>query len=228
VIDSTVRRHRCSQGGQKDYGTPRFFENIVILCFEKRFSKQNSVNRLKSYILPTPQIFGLATPLYGGWLWEVMVEVSEKYAPRLVSPKDYFGFIKNVHVQKASLATVKQNVKDYYFTDNGVQNAEIAHCFKKFKRTYGHHANLQPWSLESHGVRFFYGQTGTKINLRFYVTFILHENNWTGMHAPYVKFQTCIVVQVSTEKKADFWQVSTTHLKIFRPHLWTHFGRQLT
>ena len=31
---------------------PRFLENIVILCFERRFSKQNSVIRLKSTILP--------------------------------------------------------------------------------------------------------------------------------------------------------------------------------
>jgi len=49
--------------------TPTFLDNINILCFEKRFSKQNSVIRLKSNILvppnflPPPQIFGLATPL---------------------------------------------------------------------------------------------------------------------------------------------------------------------
>jgi len=48
---------------------PKFLENIVILCFERRFSKQNSVIRLKSSILAPPkffgpsQIFGLATPL---------------------------------------------------------------------------------------------------------------------------------------------------------------------
>jgi len=39
---------------------PKFLENIIILCFEKRFSKQNSVFCLKSKILP-PQISGLAT-----------------------------------------------------------------------------------------------------------------------------------------------------------------------
>jgi len=43
----------------------KFLENIVILCFEGRFSKQNSVIRLKSNIL-TPKIFGLATPLQLG------------------------------------------------------------------------------------------------------------------------------------------------------------------
>jgi len=36
---------------------------MVILCFERRFSKQNSVISLKSNILATPQIFGPATPL---------------------------------------------------------------------------------------------------------------------------------------------------------------------
>jgi len=30
---------------------PKFLENIVILCFERRFSKQNSVFRLKLNIL---------------------------------------------------------------------------------------------------------------------------------------------------------------------------------
>jgi len=43
---------------------PNFLENIVILCFERRFSKQNSVIGLKSNIL-APKIFGLATPLPG-------------------------------------------------------------------------------------------------------------------------------------------------------------------
>jgi len=47
----------------------KLLENIATLCFERRFPKQNSVIRLKSNILPTPQIFvplqtfGLATPL---------------------------------------------------------------------------------------------------------------------------------------------------------------------
>jgi len=30
-------------GVAKGYATTKFFENVVILCFEKRFSKQNSV-----------------------------------------------------------------------------------------------------------------------------------------------------------------------------------------
>jgi len=33
---------------------PKYLENIVILCFERRFSKQNSVIRLKSNILVPP------------------------------------------------------------------------------------------------------------------------------------------------------------------------------
>jgi len=57
-----------SQGGQRGHGPPKFLEHIVILCFERRFSKQNSDIRLKSSILPPPifgpsQIFGLTTPL---------------------------------------------------------------------------------------------------------------------------------------------------------------------
>ena len=60
--------HRRSQGGQRGH-TPQFLENIVVLCFERRFSKQNSFIRLNQTFCPPkktfglPQIFGLATPL---------------------------------------------------------------------------------------------------------------------------------------------------------------------
>ena len=39
--------HRRSQGMQRGHDPHKFLENIVILCFEGRFSKQNSVIRLK-------------------------------------------------------------------------------------------------------------------------------------------------------------------------------------
>jgi len=39
------------RGGAKGAMPPKFLENIVILCFERRFSKQNSVIRLKLNIL---------------------------------------------------------------------------------------------------------------------------------------------------------------------------------
>jgi len=51
-----------ARGGQSGHGPPKFLENLVILCFERGFSKQNSVIRLKSNIL-APQSFGLAAPL---------------------------------------------------------------------------------------------------------------------------------------------------------------------
>ena len=45
-------KHRRSQGRAKGaMPPPKFVENIVILCFERRFSKQNSVIRLKLSIL---------------------------------------------------------------------------------------------------------------------------------------------------------------------------------
>ena len=46
--------------GQKGHDPPKCLKNIVILCLERRFSKQNSVIRLKSNILSPPPIFGLA------------------------------------------------------------------------------------------------------------------------------------------------------------------------
>jgi len=48
--------HKRSQGVKR--GTPPIFvENIVIFCFESCFSKQNSVIRLKSNILPPPNLW---------------------------------------------------------------------------------------------------------------------------------------------------------------------------
>jgi len=57
------RNHRRSQGGPNGAPLPpNFLENTGILSFERRFSKQNSVIRLKSNIL-APQNFwsGYAT-----------------------------------------------------------------------------------------------------------------------------------------------------------------------
>ena len=48
--------HRRSQRGPKE--PPEFLENITILCFEKRFSNQNSVIRLKSNILAPSKLLG--------------------------------------------------------------------------------------------------------------------------------------------------------------------------
>jgi len=45
---------------------PKFLDNIVILCIERRFSKQNSVIRLKSNILLPLKFFG--PPKFFGWL----------------------------------------------------------------------------------------------------------------------------------------------------------------
>jgi len=36
---------------------PKFLENIVILCFERCFSKQSNVFRLKSNILAPPNVW---------------------------------------------------------------------------------------------------------------------------------------------------------------------------
>jgi len=69
VYEEVYHDYRRSQGGAKEPCPPKFLENIVILCFERRFSKQNSVIRIKSNILApkkcfgSPQIFGLAVPL---------------------------------------------------------------------------------------------------------------------------------------------------------------------
>jgi len=66
--------HRRIQEGQRGYAPPKFLENIDILCIERRFSKQNSVIRLKSNILASkffaPPNFwaGYATGVGLSWL----------------------------------------------------------------------------------------------------------------------------------------------------------------
>ena len=46
-----------AMGGQRGHA-PKFVENIVILCFEIRFSKQNTIIRLKSNILAPAKFWG--------------------------------------------------------------------------------------------------------------------------------------------------------------------------
>ena len=62
MVSVSASVHRRSQEGPKGPCPPKYFENIVVLCFEMRFSKQNSVIQLKSNILG-PQNFwpGYAT-----------------------------------------------------------------------------------------------------------------------------------------------------------------------
>jgi len=55
-----VTKHRLKPGG-----SPQFLENIVILCFERRYPKQNNVIRLKSNILSPPNFLA---PKFLDWL----------------------------------------------------------------------------------------------------------------------------------------------------------------
>ena len=65
------------------HGPPKGLENIVILCFESRFSKQNSVIGLKSNILP-PKISGLATP--SAWFTCRLYRLKARASRSKVSP----------------------------------------------------------------------------------------------------------------------------------------------
>ena len=47
-----------ARGGPKGPCPPKFLETIVILCFERRFSKQNIVIRLQSHILAPDKFLG--------------------------------------------------------------------------------------------------------------------------------------------------------------------------
>jgi len=62
AADRCASEHTRSQGGKGAMASSKFLENIVILCFERRFSKQNSVIRMKSYTLASPKFWaGYAT-----------------------------------------------------------------------------------------------------------------------------------------------------------------------
>jgi len=47
---NTMEPIGVARGAKWPMATPKFLENIAILCFERRFSKQNSVIRLESNI----------------------------------------------------------------------------------------------------------------------------------------------------------------------------------
>jgi len=51
-------KHRRSQGGAKEAMSSPKFLVVVILCFGRRFSKQNIVIRLKSNVLASPKFLG--------------------------------------------------------------------------------------------------------------------------------------------------------------------------
>jgi len=62
-----IALHRSSQGGQKRPCPPKFLENIVIFCFERRCSRQNSVIRLKSNILAPSKFFRPPPNFWAGY-----------------------------------------------------------------------------------------------------------------------------------------------------------------
>jgi len=66
ICSSPTQAHRRSQGGHGAI-PPQFLKYLVILCFERRCPKQNTVASLKSNIRHPnfwpPKNFGLATPL---------------------------------------------------------------------------------------------------------------------------------------------------------------------
>jgi len=59
IVHPAVQYIGVARGGQRDHALPKFLVNIVILCFERRFSKQNSVIRPTSNILALTNFLAL-------------------------------------------------------------------------------------------------------------------------------------------------------------------------
>jgi len=57
TTNAAAPNHKRSQGAKEPW-PPKFLENIFILSFKRRFSKQNSVIRLKSNILAPTKFLG--------------------------------------------------------------------------------------------------------------------------------------------------------------------------
>jgi len=84
--------HRRSQGAAEGPYPPKFLENIVILFFERRFSKQNSVIHLQSNILAPPNFWplpnfwaGYATASWGITFFKCYVKLRTKLILRSVA-----------------------------------------------------------------------------------------------------------------------------------------------
>ena len=81
--------HSWSQG-QRGHALTKFLDNIVILCFERRFSKLNSVIRLKSNILALPKF--LSPPKFLGWLHHCNCLAKKAFKNVVFVKKIYSGY----------------------------------------------------------------------------------------------------------------------------------------
>jgi len=104
-----VQAIRCgaigvARGGQRGHAPAKLLENIVILCFERHFSKQNSVIRLKLNILAPPKFLPLPNFWAGydtvwcqqHWFW---THANKMLAQRRLQPKVTKVFDKSFGVQ---------------------------------------------------------------------------------------------------------------------------------
>ena len=82
--DDSDSTHRRSQGGQRGYA-PQFFKNIVILCFERRFSKQNNVIHLKSNIFAPRSKFWSPLNIWAGYATDSTLSIPDLLAEAVSS-----------------------------------------------------------------------------------------------------------------------------------------------
>ena len=118
--------HRRIQEGQRGHAPPKFLENIDILCIERRFSKQNSVIRLKSNILASkffaPPNFwaGYATGVGLSWLtkcltwtfWLTGRDKALKTGTVPLYPKNFFvlrAFFIKTYNENKNIASLKMH-----------------------------------------------------------------------------------------------------------------------
>jgi len=64
--------HRLSQGELRRPWLHQLSEYLVILCFDRRYTKQNNVTRLESNILAHPKILGWLRHCLAVWNWNVI------------------------------------------------------------------------------------------------------------------------------------------------------------
>ena len=91
--DSGVGIMGVARGGQRSRAPARFLEKTVIFCFERRFSTQNSVIRLKSNILAPPKFLGWLRHCPG-----VYICLSERAHLKLLMEGKIYVFIIYFHV----------------------------------------------------------------------------------------------------------------------------------
>jgi len=123
---------------------PKCLKNKVILCFERRFSKQNSVIRLKSNSLP-PQIFWPPPKFWAGYATDCKCTVLSHLDQNIGLNKHKLSLLVNDNLAECNVSQEKMQLstmalwaqKKLSSVALGMKSLFVGHRFLKQAKTRG-------------------------------------------------------------------------------------------